>query len=137
MNQPLLKKFLPVLIAFLLVNLLIFIFKQPLIRTGFTINFLLIANTILFLLSFFGFFIQTRSVNSSNIHAFIRGIYLTLLLKMFVIIGAIVLYIYAMGGVVNEPSLFTAMVLYLLYTSIEVSQLTKIARRKKNDRKEL
>lgn len=55
---------------------------------------------------------------------------------MFVIIGAIVLYIYAMGGVVNEPSLFTAMVLYLLYTSIEVSQLTKIARRKKNDRKE-
>jgi hypothetical protein len=52
------------------------------------------------------------------------------LLKLFVIVAAIVIYILLLGGKVNLPSLFTAMVFYIIYTSIEVIELMKLARKK-------
>lgn len=130
MNKSLLNKSRPAIVLFIIVSILIFIFKSSLISYGFDIPFLLIANVLLFLLSLFGFYIQTRGVKSANVNAFVRGLYSSLLLKMFVIIGAIFIYIFVMDGHVNKPSLFTSMVIYLLYTFIEVTQLMKIARKK-------
>ncbi|HEY5463910.1 MAG TPA: hypothetical protein VIJ95_11690 [Hanamia sp.] len=130
MTQPYIKKFAPVIILFIITSILILIFKRNLISYGFDVGFLASANIILFLLSCFGFFIQIKGTKSPNVHAFIRGLYLTLLMKMFVIIGAIFIYIFVMGSNVNKPALFMAMVLYVIYTSIEVVQLMKIARKK-------
>lgn len=117
---------------FLIVNVLVFIFKNTLMDHGFDIPFLLVANVLLFLLSFFGFYLQHKSVQSVNANAFVRGLYSSLLLKMFVIVGAIFIYIFVMEGHVNKPSLFTSMIIYLIYTFIEVTQLMKIARKKNN-----
>jgi hypothetical protein len=130
MKQLLLKKFSPVMLLFILINILVFIFKNSLISSDFNISFLLSANIILFVLSFSAFFIQTRGVSSTNINAFIRGVYSSLLLKLFVIVIAIVIYILVMHGEVNKPSLFTAMAIYIIYTSVEVIQLMKLARNK-------
>lgn len=130
MNQPLAKKFVPVIGFFILINILIFIFINLLRAWGFNVSFLLGANAILFLLSSFGFLIQTKGVRSNNINAFIRGIYSSLLLKLFVIIAAFVIFVLLLGGQINLPSLFTSMVFYIIYTSIEVIQLMKLARKK-------
>jgi hypothetical protein len=130
MNQPYMKRFSPLIILFILISILILIFKNNLAFVGFDVEFLLMANTIVFLLSCLGFFIQTKGTKSSNIHAFIRSLYLSLLLKMFIIIGAVFIYIYITGNNVNKPALFAAMALYLIYTFIEVTQLMKIARKK-------
>jgi hypothetical protein len=130
MIQSLVKKFIPVIGFFLLINLIIFIFFNSLKESGFNVAFLIVANIVLFLLTFFGFYIQTRGVRSTNINAFIRGVYSSLLLKMFVIVGAILVYIVAMGGEVNKPSILTSLGIYLVYTFIEVVQLMKIARKK-------
>jgi hypothetical protein len=130
MNQSLLKKFIPVIVVFISITVLVLVFQNILTAAGFNAGFLLAANVILFLLTFFGFFIQTKGVRSTNVHAFIRGVYSSLLLKMFVIVVAIVVYILVMGGQVNKPSLFTSMGIYLVYTSMEVIQLMKIARKK-------
>jgi hypothetical protein len=130
MKSLLLKKFSPVFLLFILINILIFIFKNSLIASGFNISFLLFANVILFLLSFFAFFIQSKGVQSTNINAFIRGVYSSILLKLFVVVIAIVIYIMIMHGEVNKPSLFTSMAIYIIYTSVEVIQLMKIARKK-------
>jgi hypothetical protein len=132
MKNDLFKKFIPVIALFVFINLLIFILKTFLIESGFEISFLLIGNAVIFLLTLFGFFIQSKTVSSSNVNAFIRGIYSSLLLKMFVIVAAIFIYIYITGGKVNKPSLFTSMLFYLLYTFIEVVQLMKLARKKTN-----
>jgi len=118
------------MLLFILINILVFIFKSSLIALGFNIGFLLTSNVILFLLSFFGFFIQKKGVSSTNINAFIRGVYSSTLLKLFVIVIAIVIYILVMHGEVNKPSLFTAMAIYIIYTSVEVIQLMKLARKK-------
>jgi len=130
MIQSLVKKFIPVIGLFLLINLIIFIFFNSLKEYGFNVSFLIVANIVLFLLTFFGFYIQTRGVRSTNINAFIRGVYSSLLLKMFVIVGAILIYIVAMGGEVNKPSILTSLGIYLVYTFTEVVQLMKIARKK-------
>lgn len=126
------RKFLPVAIPCLVIMILILVFRKPLNSFGFDINFLIFANLLLYLLSYFSFIIQIKGIESKSAHAFVRGLYASLILKMFVIIGAIFFYIYAFHGVVNIPALFTAMVIYLIYTSIEVIQLMKIARKKPN-----
>ena len=130
MIQSLVKKFIPVIGLFLLINLIVIIFGNSLKEYGFDIGFLIVANLILFLLTFLGFYIQTRGVRSTNIHAFIRGIYSSFLIKMFVIVGAILIYILVMGGEANKPSILTLMGIYLIYTFLEVVQLMKIARKK-------
>jgi hypothetical protein len=132
MNNPLVKKFIPIMVLFVVINLLLLIFKDGLNARGMQINFVFVANAILFLLSSFGFFIQTKSATSTNINAFIRGLYSSLLMKMFVIVAAIFIYIFVTGGEVNKAAIFASMAIYLLYTSIEVVQLMKIARKKPN-----
>ena len=132
MSQPIIKKFIPVIALFAIISGLILIFKPILVQYGFEINFLLVANLVLFLLSSFGFYVQTKGVHVKNINAFIRGVYSSLLMKMFVIVAAVFIYIFITGGKVNKPSLFASMAFYLIYTSIEVIQLMKIVRKKPN-----
>ena len=126
------RKFLPVAVPCLSIMIVIMIFKKPLASFGFDINFLIFANLLLYLLSYFSFIIQVKGIAAKSAHAFVRGLYASLMLKMFVVIGAIFIYIYVFGGIVNMPALFIAMVIYLFYTSIEVVQLMKIARKKPN-----
>ena len=54
------------------------------------------------------------------------------MLKLFVCIIAIVIYIFAFGNNLNKPSLIACMALYIIYTVIEVSVLTRILKEKKN-----
>lgn len=126
------RKFLPVAVPCLVIMIFIMIFKKSLTSFGFDINFLIFANLLLYLLSYFSFIIQVKGIESKSAHAFVRGLYASLMLKMFVVIGAVFIYIYVFGGSVNMPALFIAMVIYLFYTSIEVVQLMKIARKKPN-----
>jgi hypothetical protein len=132
MKYPFIKKLIPLLSLFIFVNILLLIFKNILTGYGFDVNFILGANVVLFLLSLSGFFIQNKGVRSSNINAFIRGVYSSVLLKMFIIMGGILIYILIAGGEVNKPALFTSMAIYILYTSVEVIQLMKIIRKKPN-----
>ena len=130
MIQLLIKKFIPVIGLFLLVNLILFIFGNSLKESGFNIWFLVAANAILFLITFLGFYVQTKGVRSTNVNAFVRGVYSSLLIKMFIIVVAIVIYILAMGGKTDQLSILTAMGIYIIYTAVEVVQLMKIARKK-------
>lgn len=126
------SKFTPVIVLFIFINAAVFILKPFLQLHGFETRFLLLANLVLFVLSFSGFFIQVKASQSSNVNAFLRGIYTSLLLKIFIVIIVLGIYLFITGGKVNEPSLFTSMGLYILYTAIEVKQLMKISRRKPN-----
>jgi hypothetical protein len=124
------RKFLPVAIPCMIIMMLIVVFKRSLSSFGFDVIFLLFTNLLLYFLSYFSFLIQIKGIGSKSGHAFVRGLYTSLLLKMVVIISALFIYLYAFGGTVNLPSIFTAMAIYIIYTSIEVIQLMKIARRK-------
>lgn len=126
------SKSVPVIVLFIFINALAFIFKDFLNSYGFGIKFLLAANLFLFCLSLSGFFMQIKGLQSNNINAFLRSVYASLLVKIFVVIIALSIYLFIIKGKVNKPSLFTAMALYILYMVIEVKQLMKISRRKTN-----
>ncbi|MEO8112248.1 MAG: hypothetical protein ABI594_19530 [Ginsengibacter sp.] len=126
------KKYIPLLVLFISVMVIVFVFKAALQSVGFNISFLYIANTILFVLSFSGFLLQLKGLRSTNTHAFIRGVYASLLLKIFIVIIVVFAYVFLTHGKINKPSLFTSMGLYIVYTSVEVAQLMKIVRKKTN-----
>ncbi len=126
------KKYIPLLVLFVSVMVIVFVFKAALQSVGFNISFLYIANTILFVLSFSGFLLQLNGLRSANNNAFIRGVYGSLLLKIFIVIIVVFAYVFLTHGKINKPSLFTSMALYIVYTCVEVAQLMKIVRKKTN-----
>jgi hypothetical protein len=106
--------------------------KNILARNGFDQEVLIVGNLILFLVTLISIWINSRNVAHTNPHAFIRGIYLSTMLKLFVCAIAAFVYILQFRSSLNKPSLFVCMGLYVLYTVIEVSVLTKLLRGKKN-----
>lgn len=126
------KNYMPLLLLFVCLMAIVFIFRAALQAAGFDISLLYIANLILFALSFLGFLLQLRGLRSANNNAFIRGVYGSLLVKIFIVLIAVFAYVFLTHGKINKPSLFTSMALYIVYTCVEVAQLMKIARKKTN-----
>lgn len=135
MNPQNKKLFLPVIVVFIILNALITIFKHFLINKGFDYEFLLIANLFFFILSIAGFFLQSRGLQSDNPNAFVRGVYSSILLKLFVCIIAVTIYAFLKAKSINMSAIFFSMGLYIIYTSIEVATLMKVAKGKTNAKK--
>ena len=132
MNNTNTKKYIPIIILFILLTGLILVFRGLLERNGFNINFLLISNTILFLLSFIGFVIQGKAINSRDAQKFVRSVYASMMIKMFICMVAVLIYMVMNKENINKPALFTSMGIYVFYTIIEVSGLMKAARKNTN-----
>lgn len=122
--------YLPLFIVFVVVFLLVVVFKNYLHSKDINTSFVLGANFVLLTLSVAGLYIQSKGAGSTNLNAFLRGIYTSLLMKMFLIVGAIIIYITIMGGEVNKGAIFISMALYIVFTGIEVKQIMKLVRRK-------
>ncbi len=122
----------PVLIFFIVITALVLVFSPTLERNGVSTTFLYSANTLLIALTLVAFFWQHSGARSKNHHAFMRSILGSLMIKMFVVIIAFLLYIFLSGRQINKPALFISMGLYLLYTTIEIRQLLKNLRSNNN-----
>lgn len=123
-NTPLL-----LLILFLGIAIIVLLCRQFLIKHHFDTMFLLVSDTLLFMISIVSYYLQLRTLANPNPHAFVRGVYTSMLIKLFVCMIAITFYIFTKSGEVNQPALFTAMGLYLVYTGIEVAGLMKALRK--------
>jgi hypothetical protein len=91
------------------------------------------GNLFLFGVTFLSFLIAKKGLQSDNPHAFVRSIYTSLIIKLFLCIIAAFIYISYYRSGLNKPALFTIMGLYLIYTFIEVSILTRLVKQKKNE----
>ncbi len=132
MNSQGKKAFAPIVIVFLCLSGLILFSKNFLLDHGFDIRFLLFANIFLLLLSIGGFLLQRKGLQSSNPNAFVRGMYSSLMFKMFITMFAVLIYAFLLRSKINKPGLFTAMGMYIVYTVGEVKTLMKLARKKRN-----
>ena len=52
------------------------------------------------------------------------------MIKMFVCVIAVVIYVLLIGKAFNRPGVFIALVLYLVYLCVEVAVLMKLNKRK-------
>ncbi len=124
------KIIVPVVFLFIIINVVLYFLRSFLQSQGVDSNFVIGANIILFLISISGLLLQSRTVQSANPNAFIRGIYSSLIIKMFTVIAAILIYVAIMSHELNKAGIFIAMAFYVLYTCVEVFQLMKLLRKK-------
>lgn len=122
----------PVIFFFIILTAFFLTSRNFLELHGFDQNVLMIANLIVFLATILSFLFASRGLKSTNPQAFVRSIYLSIMVKLFVCIIAALIYIFVFRDNLNKPALFTSMGLYLVYTFIEVSVLTKLLKGKKN-----
>lgn len=125
MGNKAVKAFLPIILLFVIVNGFFIAGKSVLQRWNADQDILITGNILLFLITLVSYLVARKGLKSPNPHAFVRAVYSGILLKLFVCIIAAFIYIASAGKSLNKPALFTCMGLYLLYTFIEVSVLTK------------
>lgn len=90
------------------------------------------GNLLIFLLTSLSYYVTVKTLNNPNPHAFVRGVFSGVMLKLFVCAAVAFVYIAIKQKGLNKPGLFTVMGLYLVYTFLEVSALTQLLRRNKN-----
>lgn len=126
------KGLLPVLVLFVVLNAIFIAGKNMLQRWGVDQEVLIAGNAVLFLITLMSFSLAQRGLNNPNPHAFVRSVYGSVMIKLFLCLIAAFIYISTNKANLNKPALFTCMGLYLVYTFMEVSALMKLLRGKKN-----
>lgn len=126
------RPFFPISILFILLNAFFVTGKGLLEKWGVDQSVLILGNLLLFVVTASSFFISQKGLKSANPHAFVRSVYGSVMIKFFVFAIAAFIYIQSAKAAVNKSALFTCMALYLVYTFMEVSVLTKLLKSKKN-----
>jgi len=90
----------------------------------------IIGNLVLFIVTMLSLIIGKRTVSSSNPNAFVRGIMIGTMLKLFACAIAAFIYIMMFRDKLSKPALVVCMFLYIIYTIIEVNTLKKLLREK-------
>ena len=122
----------PFILFFILLNALFLAGRDFLERAGFDQSVLIIGNLVLFAATLVSFVFSKQGLRSENPQAFVRSVYLSIMIKLFICVIAALVYIFLFRKNLNRPALFICMGLYLVYTFIEVSVLTKMLKQKKN-----
>jgi hypothetical protein len=132
MGNNKLKGFMPVILLMILLNGFFSIGNNWLQQWNIDGDVVIIGNSLLFVITLLSFLLAQRGLNNTNPHAFIRSVYMSVMLKLFACIIAAFVYIAIYKSGVNKPALFICMGLYLVYTSFEVAILMKLLKQRKN-----
>ena len=127
------RPFFPVIIFFVLVNGFLISGRSLLQKWSVDQEVLIVANLILAAVAIVSFLLGQRGLRSGNMQSFVRSIYLSFIVKFFILVAAAFIYIMVARKNVNKPALIASMCLYLVYTFFEVSILMKMAKEKKNE----
>lgn len=122
------KFVLSIVIVFLIFSgLIYFLFTK---NVAYDLPSLLIANLILACVSLLSFNIIKRGIASNNANAFVRAKMTGTMLKFFVCIAILLIYIFLNNRQVHKPSLFLFLGMYAVYSAIESVPLSKMARKR-------
>src|SRR5258707_6103603 len=123
------RSFLPILVIFVVSSLFI-VLAQPLLVEGrFDYRVLLVGNILLFGVTAISFYLYTKALRNNNPHAFVRMMYGSLLVKVFVCLAATLVYASSAGRLVNRNAIFGCFGLYFLYTWLEVRILMQLSKK--------
>ena len=132
MNKQTLRNFFPAIMVFLVLNSAFIALMRKLEEWGFDYAVLVFGNVLVFGICFLSYWMAVRGLTTKNTHAFFRWVYGSVMIKLFLLAGVAFVYIMMNKEEVNKPALFFCMVLYVVYTFIEVSALMKVNKQKTN-----
>ncbi|WP_139256322.1 hypothetical protein [Flavisolibacter ginsengisoli] len=98
-------------------------------RWGMEQDVLIIGNLILLLITLVSFFLAQKGLKNPNPHVFVRSVYSGMMIKLFLCVIVVFIYVSLYKTTYNKPALFTCMALYLVYSFMEVSILMKLLRK--------
>ena len=118
--------YLPLIFIFVAVNALCVIFNNKL--DEWHINHLVVqgANLLLFILMFTSAYLHLKAFYKPNPHAFLRSVLSATVLKLFVIAGAALLYLFLAGENKSTYAIMVGMLLYIVYTTVELRGIFKL-----------
>jgi len=131
-NKTATKAFLPITIIFLLTSAFFVLGRSLLAKWNVDADILIAGNILLVILTAFSFYQHTRALKNKNIHAFLRALKGSMLIKMAVCGVAALIYIVSSGKEVNSGGVLGFMGLYFLYTLTEASIAMKLSKQNKN-----
>ena len=89
---------------------------------------LLVANTVMLLLSVAAWALLRRHV-AERPQAFIRGVYGATMLRLFVCLAGILTYALLIRSHLHKPTLFVMFGIYMVYTMIETAAFSRTAKK--------
>lgn len=92
---------------------------------------LLVGNALLFLLTEISYRLHVKSLRMANPNAFVRMVYGSLVIKMLACLVAVFLY-GLLSHTVNKGGILGCLILYILYTFLEVKILIKFLKKSPN-----
>lgn len=120
------KSFIPfILITFIALALIFFGMRTYLPAYNFTV--MMVGNIIMAILSVSTFYMVTVQMKRKP-DAFVRGVYASSFLKLFVCIVAILSYAIINKPNVHKPTLFVLFGIYAVYSVIETMLLSRLAK---------
>lgn len=117
--------------VFGILNGLIIIFKPRLLDLGTHVNVLMAGNLIMAVISLVSYFLSRQGLASANHNAFIRAVYGSTLIKLFLCVIGVVTYVLIYKPDVSKLTIFMLLFLYLVYTVFETLSLFRLTRLKK------
>lgn len=131
-NKTAIKAFLPITIIFLITNTFFMVGRSLLTKWGVDTDVLLIGNLLLVLLTIFSFYQHTRALRNKNLHAFLRLLKGSMLIKMAICGVAAFIYIVTAGKGVNTGGVLGFMLLYFVYSLTEAAIVMKLSKQNKH-----
>jgi hypothetical protein len=110
----------PVLFLFIVINVLAELGKR--VFPGYNINYsvVLAANLLLFVAGIFSLWMNYRAAKSKNPNAFVQSVMMATTFKLLLFGMAMILYLLQVGKSRNVPGVIIGMILYIVYTAIEI-----------------
>lgn len=132
-NKRFIKAFLPVLLLFIATNgIFLTVAGDFASRKNIDMNTVIGGNLILFIATGLSFLLYFKALRNNNVQAFLRLIYGGMFLKMMICLFAVFLYVMVAGKAVNKGAIIVCLILYLVYSFIEVMLLLKQSKQRKN-----
>jgi len=132
MNKEFLRAIRPLLIVFIALTAFFITGKNWLLSQGLNNEVLIIGNLIIFFSTIAAVWVLLKGGHSGNAQSFVRAMYGSFMIRFFVILAAAFFYMILAKKNLNKPGLVACLFIYALYSFIEISQLLKMLKRKKN-----
>ncbi|MBL7720315.1 MAG: hypothetical protein JNL72_15870 [Flavipsychrobacter sp.] len=117
-----------VLVVFVLLNAVLYFLSPQM--AGFDMPALYAGNALMLVVALISFLLVSRQI-AARPQAFIRGVYSSTYLKLFVCVAGILIYVLARRPHVHKPSIFALLGIYAAYTIVETIFVSKLARKTK------
>ena len=120
-SQPTFSKLaFPFVSLFIIITIVCFAFATQLDALKINHWVFFVANIILFFVAIITMLMHKMSVKNSNPRAFTNGVMTSMVIKLFVIGTAVLVYASKAGAGKSVYGVYAGMVLYLIYTALEV-----------------